>query len=571
VGVKNRLLIPVALLLVTVTGTLSAAPKLRLSGTAIGPLVVATGTNPDPQSVEAFNAGDGELSLSVTSNAPWLVAGLGEPVDCSLRAGLCTSVQMSMDTAGLEKGTYTALVTVSDPNALDAPQTISVTVKVGGAVPDQLSFHVTPGGTREYLIKAANPLGIITGTVSGGSWLSVPSDGGGSFRFTFNYKIVAAAPAELGEGTYDGTLNVINSRISDENKVVPVTLTVTRGPILSVPEEINLRLAEGGPLYTRQLRLINRGGSTLAASEVHVATDNGGEWLTAELINDGTALSLHVQPAGLGQEMFTGSLEIVSNASNSTVKIPVHLEILPAGLPVLNYGAITSVADPSADVPLAKGMLARLRGSRFTAEETASASVPYPDTLAGTRVLLNGNPVPLAIVSADEIWMVVPYNIDAGEAILQVERAGEAGNQVAVTIDERAPVIERSGVADYANAVLDDGVAVKPEVLGGRPAITGDTVTIYLTGLGVTIQEVENGTAPDPGAEVAVPVKVSFGGSLFMEGAVMDATSAVLVPGSPGRYAVKVVVPDNAPRGDAVNITVSTGDAVSNKLQIAIQ
>jgi uncharacterized protein (TIGR03437 family) len=564
-------LIPVALLTLAVTGTISAAPKLRLSGTAIGPLAVATGGNPNPQSVEAFNAGDGDLSLSVTSNSSWLAATLGESVDCSLRAGLCTPVQINFDTAALVQGTYTGLITVSDPNALDAPQTISVTVMVGGAVPNKLDFHVTPGGSREYLIKAANLLGVIPRTESGGAWLSVPSDGGGSFRFTYNYKIVASAPAELGEGVYSGVVTVINSRISEENKSVPVTLTVTRGPILSVPEELSARLAEGGPLYARQLTLVNRGGGTLTASEVHVATDSGGEWLTAELVNDGTAVSVIITPAGLGQGLYTGSLEIVSNASNSTVNIPLHLEILPAGTPVLSYGGIASVADPTVDVPLAKGMLARLRGSQLTVEESASASAPYPTTLAGTRVLLNGNPVPLAGVSAEEIWIVVPYNVDAGEALLQVEREGELGNQVAVTINERAPVIERSGVADYAHAVLDDGVAAKPEVLGGRAAKTGDTVTIYLTGLGATLPEVESGTAPDPAANVAASVKVSFGGSLFTEGAVVDATSAVLVPGSPGRYAVQVVVPDNAPRGDAVNVTVSTGDAISNKLQIAIQ
>ena len=47
-----------------------AAPQLRLSQTAVGPLSVATGNNAPAVAVDAVNAGDGNLNLAVTSSVP---------------------------------------------------------------------------------------------------------------------------------------------------------------------------------------------------------------------------------------------------------------------------------------------------------------------------------------------------------------------------------------------------------------------------------------------------------------------------------------------------------------------
>ena len=62
---------------------LSAAPHLRLSTAAVGPLYTEVGDKLSTQTIYAFNIGDGTLNLSVTPSANWLSASLGAPTTCA--------------------------------------------------------------------------------------------------------------------------------------------------------------------------------------------------------------------------------------------------------------------------------------------------------------------------------------------------------------------------------------------------------------------------------------------------------------------------------------------------------
>ncbi|MBN9657363.1 MAG: hypothetical protein J0H49_04250 [Acidobacteria bacterium] len=549
-----------------------AAPRLRLSSAAVGPVNTASAADAPAQMVEAYNIGDGQLALQVTSNAPWLTASAGEAVDCTLRAGLCTPLNIAFSTASLAKGRYTGLITVADPNAVDAPQTISVTVQVGGSVPDSLDFHVTPGGSQEYVIQANNLLGIIPTTDSAEKWLSLPSEGGGSFRFNFNYRVLARHLDGMAEGQYTGKLNVFNSIVNEENKQVPVTLTVTSGPILSVPEQLMPRLAVGGPAMTSLLALGNRGGGDLQASSVIASTTGGGDWLTAELANDGRAVLYTVNPAGLAPGLYNGILEIKSNASKPVQLVAVLLEVMAAESPAVAPATVLDVTTFEQGAAMAPGTLARLQGTQLSGQPKAiNSGVPLPDTLSGVRVLVNGLPCALFSVAQDEILFQLPYGIEPGEALLQVERDGQLGNQVQLSIIPRAPRIELAGTGSYAKAMFDDGSLAIPASLGGRPATIGESLHIAVTGLGRTDPETATGQSPDPANRVPETVRVSFGGNLFSEGVVIDAAVAELLPGLPGHYQVKVTVPEGVTPGDNVSIIVFAGGAGSNKLQIAIQ
>ncbi|MGJ5820488.1 hypothetical protein [Paludibaculum fermentans] len=553
-------------------GSVSAAPRLRLSSAAVGPVNTASAADAPAQMVEAYNIGDGELALQLTSNAPWLAGYLGEAANCTLRAGLCTPINIALSTASLAKGRYTGLITVSDPNAVDAPQTVTVTVQVGGSVPDSLDFHVAPGGSQEYLIQANNLLGMIPATDSGGSWLSLPSDGGGSFRFNFNYRVLARHLEGMAEGRYTGSLNVFNSVVNEENKVVPVALTVTSGPILVVPDQLMFRLAAGGPAMTGLLALGNRGGGDLQASAVTWTTASGGDWLTAELASDGRAIAYSVKQAGLEPGLYTGFLEITSNASKPVHQLPILVDVMATESPAVAPATVLDVTTLESGAAMAPGSLARLQGTQLSAQPKAiNEGVPLPDTLGGVRVLVNGLPSALFSVAQDEILFQLPYGIEAGEALLQVERDGQLGNQVELTIIPRAPRVELAGSGSYAKAMFDDGSLAVPASLGGRPAVSGETLNIAVTGLGRTDPETATGQAPEPANRVPETILVSFGSNLFSEGVVATAVSAELIPGLPGHYNVKVIVPEGVTPGDSVNLVVYAGGAGSNRVQVAIQ
>src|SRR5690348_2918236 len=114
--------------------TLNAAPQLRLSTQTVGPVYVEAGSNAPSQPVNAFNLGDGSLNLSVAySSATWVTASIGQLTTCSNGpAPSCIPITLNLNTSGLPVGTYTESLTLADPNAIDSPQTITVTVQVNG-------------------------------------------------------------------------------------------------------------------------------------------------------------------------------------------------------------------------------------------------------------------------------------------------------------------------------------------------------------------------------------------------------------------------------------------------------
>ena len=557
-GLARTVLTPALLLLLGFAGSVSAAPRLRLSTAALGPINLVVGSAGPLQTVEAFNIGDGDLALSATTTAAWLNVSVGEAGNCAQRSGICTRIRIALNTQGLLKGVYTGVVNISDPNALDAPQFLTVTVQAGGSVPPSIQFFVTPGGSQEYLIRAGNNFNLKPAT-EGPEWLSIPAEGMGSFRYDFNYRVVARHLPEMAEGDYKGQLTVSGSVISDENGTIPVTLRVASAPIYSAPAQLQFRVAEGGPANVTAFDLPNRGYGQVLASEVRVTTD-GGEWLSAEIFADGRAFRVRTTQAGLLPGVYTGALTVASNAANAEQLIPVTLEVMPAAAPALDFSTLSNYLRVDPTAIMAPGMLARVRGVQLTAQDPATAeAAPWPDTLAGTRLLVNGIPAALSAVSPEEIFFQVPEAIDPGDAIIQVERDGQPGNQILATVGWRAPRLELS-TGGFGKVLLDDGTLAIPEVYGGRPATTGDTITIHLIGLGRT--------NPDTGT--ADPVQVSFGRSIFTSGAVVEATPT-LVPGAPGRYIVQVQIPESAPRADRVDLAVTAAGVTSNTVQLAIR
>lgn len=96
----------------------------------------AVGTNPPSQTVTVANIGapGSWLNWSATDNAAWLSE---SPTSGHLASGASEPMTVSVDITGLAAGTYYATITVSDPNATNNPQTVSVTL----VVPVTVNLH----------------------------------------------------------------------------------------------------------------------------------------------------------------------------------------------------------------------------------------------------------------------------------------------------------------------------------------------------------------------------------------------------------------------------------------------
>ena len=88
-----------------------------------------------------------------------------------------------------------------------------------------------------------------------------------------------------------------------------------------------------------------------------------------------------------------------------------------------------------------------------------------------------------------------------------------------------------------------------------NPVRPGDTLTIFATGLGRTVPEVESGVASpsDPLAQAAAIPTVSIGGTR------LPVDFAGLSPELVGVYAIVVSVPDTVPEGMEMPLVISQG------------
>ena len=107
-------------------------PKIGLSRQTLNFGAMVGGVATKAQSVIVSNTGGGTLAWAASSDKSWLSA--------SPASGTGTAViQVSVNPAGLSAGTQTGKITVSDPNASNTPQEITVTMTVlavgMGAVP----------------------------------------------------------------------------------------------------------------------------------------------------------------------------------------------------------------------------------------------------------------------------------------------------------------------------------------------------------------------------------------------------------------------------------------------------
>ncbi|HYW41580.1 MAG TPA: hypothetical protein VE959_01910 [Bryobacteraceae bacterium] len=530
---------------------------LRLVSATLGPIPVATGGAAPSQTVEAYNAGDGTLSLSVSSSVSWITASLGTTRACTTTtsAASCIPLLFSLNTTALAAGTYTGIVTVTgSADTVDAPQTITVTVRVG-----KVEVYAAPGTTLDVPITTTHA---VTSNVQNGSgWLSLVLDGTGSFRFVFPYRIHFAPPAGMAAADYNASVTTGGSTVAAENVTIPVTMHLTTQPIAQAsPAQINLRLAAGAPAlvypFSIFVGLTNTGLGSLAVGSI---TTSGGTWIKQDTVPSFIA----IDPSGMDPGTYNGTVAIASNAVNGPSNIPVNLTIVAKGAPLIYY---QGVLDNGTFVPgdtVSQGDIMVAKGEQLSFSAfTPGQAPPLATVLGGASVLVNGTPAPLYYSSYGQFAFQMPVDTPLGNALVQVQRDdGSISNTVSVNVAARAPRLLAAVNQDYSVNLPD----------GSHPANVGDVLTIYAIGLGSTSPAVPTGQpAPsaEPLARVTGDLLVSFGGGVLA--ANVPAAFAGLTPTYAGLYQINVVVPDNTPKG-IVDLSVGFPDARSNSLNIAIQ
>ncbi len=136
----------------------TAEPIITVDQSSIGASVYE-GSNPDNSLFTITNTGTGTLAYQISDDADWLsVSSTSGTIDASNS----TDITVTLNTIGLNVGTYEATITITDPNALNNPVEIQVSVTVM-----ELPEELTCGNVPVYAQNLVSPAILILLDISG--------------------------------------------------------------------------------------------------------------------------------------------------------------------------------------------------------------------------------------------------------------------------------------------------------------------------------------------------------------------------------------------------------------------
>jgi len=268
-----------------------------------------------------------------------------------------------------------------------------------------------------------------------------------------------------------------------------------------------------------------------------------------------------VQPA-IGQPYKAGGTVVVSGTINLVVKNVVQVF----------RDRLGNAASYAPGGQVAPGSWVSIFGENLASRQTTATTVPFGGELAGTRVMLGGQPLPLYYVDGPQINARIPYGLNANtQQQLQVMRDQDQSEPVEVTVASTQPAIftvSQNGLGQ--GAIFWTTPAGKYVVAdGANPVSQGAVVEVYCTGLGPVNPSVEPGAVSpaNPAAQVPKGALTATVGGLAAE-----VQFAGLAPGSVGVYQVNLKVPQDASLKGDVPVVIGVGDQVSQaNVTMAVQ
>jgi len=172
---------------------------------------------------------------------------------------------------------------------------------------------------------------------------------------------------------------------------------------------------------------------------------------------------------------------------------------------------------------------------------------------AATMIDLDGLSVPLTSASPFQLNAVIPLEVIPGAHRLTVHSAyGDLPQDI--DVHPVAPAIFLVGDPALGAVVNGGGLLNGPTT----PAIRGQVVTIYATGMGAVQKQ---------GSLFVVSAPVTA----VLAGRELAVNFAGIAPGTVGEYQVNVMIPQDTPPGLQLQFTLKQGGQTSNPVTLALQ
>lgn len=222
-----------------------------------------------------------------------------------------------------------------------------------------------------------------------------------------------------------------------------------------------------------------------------------------------------------------------------------------------------SFAPPTA--PISGGALLSLFGSELADATIEAGSVPLPTQLGGVTVTVDGVPAPLFFVSPGQINIQTPFGVQGPTATISVSSNGTTSNAVTVPVATSSPGVFSAQQTGYGPGIVTH--ADFSLVTEQNPAAPGETVIVFMTGGGPLSPTFADGAA-GPTNPLSLITDEAF--EVRFAGEVGAISFAGAAPGFVGLYQVNVKVPEVIFTGPAVPMTIVTGNAFSDYVDIAV-
>jgi len=240
-----------------------------------------------------------------------------------------------------------------------------------------------------------------------------------------------------------------------------------------------------------------------------------------------------------------------------------------AGVFLHPNGVVSNASRAPAPNPIAPGSIVELYGSGLAPGNVEAPALPLPTTLQGVSVTVAGRLAPLFFVSPGQINIQVPFEVSGGgTTTIQVTNGGMRSNEVVVPVAATGPGVYAYADAESQNRALvthANGSLVTPQ----SPALPGETVILYVTGLGVLNPAVASGAAnpgvPPLALAVDPNIRIFFGGE--------PAGTVPFIGGAPlfaGLNQINVVIPVTVIGGTNVPVAIATSNAFTDLVDIPI-
>jgi uncharacterized protein (TIGR03437 family) len=544
----------------------SLPPTISLSPTHLQFSYTAGGASPAAQTETVANSGGGTLTWSATTSASWLSAA---PTSGTAPSTLSVLVSPT----SLNAGTYTGSVQILAAGASNSPVSVAITLTVAPAAavlavsPQALTFNYAVGGAAPATqgISIANTGGALNwSATSSASWLSV-TPASGTAPSTPSVRV---SPTGLSAGTYTGDVQI--SASGSPNSSVPVTVTLTVAPAAAVlaisPQALTFNYAMGSATPAAQsVSINNSGGGTLAWT-----ASSSASWLTVSPATGSTSstLSVSMNPVGLIAGALSGAITISSpGIASQTLSVALTVTgapLTPAIVSVVNAASFLPGFAPIGWVTIT-GKNLSVTSRTWTSSDIVNGQLPT--SLDGVSVSINNHPAFVYYISPGQLNVQAPSDSLAADQNVQVTVTTPNGSASATALERRIGPAMFMSDATHVAAIHSDGTLVGPVGFipgaASRPASPGETILLYMTGLGSdTSPVIPAGQIVTSPASMTDPINVMIGG----QAAIVQYAGLV----SPGLYQLNIVVPAVA-NGDQTATVQVAGVASENSGLVTVQ